>query len=183
MIETPKRRGRPSKGADAKRAPLNLRTSPGLRTKIEEAASLSGRPLTQEVEHRLELSFAQDEALGGAQTAAFVRMVGGALARIEWHAGHKWFEHETSWRAASDAIVDLLTSMRPPAANPYTEMPSDFEREAKRGLDHVVEQFMVQARLVAAQTLAEMSGRAVATEEAEGKRKKSCAVSGRGKGE
>lgn len=43
-----------------KKSPLNLRTTKELRTKIELAASRSGRSLVQEVEHRLELSFARD---------------------------------------------------------------------------------------------------------------------------
>ena len=43
-----------------KRAPLNMRTSPALRAKIEAAAAINYRSLTQEVEFRLERSFHED---------------------------------------------------------------------------------------------------------------------------
>jgi hypothetical protein len=44
-----------------KRYPLNMRTTKELRDKIEAAAILSGRSLSQEVEFRLERSFQQQE--------------------------------------------------------------------------------------------------------------------------
>lgn len=53
----------PSKAANriGRRAPLSLRTTEDLREKLEKAASVSGRSLTAELEHRLERSFT-DEA-------------------------------------------------------------------------------------------------------------------------
>ena len=56
--ETTKRRGRPRKPLEeAKRHPLNMRTTKQLREALERAAQESGRSLAQEVEFRIEQSF------------------------------------------------------------------------------------------------------------------------------
>src|SRR5262245_15284207 len=66
MIEKPagkerRPRGRPKLAAgEAKRAPLVIRTSKEVRTALEEAARLSGRSLTAEIEYRLAQSLAED---------------------------------------------------------------------------------------------------------------------------
>jgi hypothetical protein len=44
-----------------KRHPLNMRTTKALRERLENAARESGRSLVQEVEHRLELSFRDED--------------------------------------------------------------------------------------------------------------------------
>ena len=44
-----------------KKMPLNMRTTAALRAKINRAAGASGRSLVQEVEHRIERSFLEDE--------------------------------------------------------------------------------------------------------------------------
>ena len=47
---------------DAKRHPLNMRTTAEMREKLEAAAVASGRSLAQEVEYRLNASFADEGA-------------------------------------------------------------------------------------------------------------------------
>lgn len=65
-------RGRPREGSDLKCAPLNVRTSPVLRRRIDEARAKSGRSLAQEVESRLHLTFdlEDDERLRSIARAA-----------------------------------------------------------------------------------------------------------------
>lgn len=53
--------GRPRHGLSVKREPLNMRASPELRARIEEAALASGLSLSQEVERRLIASFDRDD--------------------------------------------------------------------------------------------------------------------------
>ena len=48
--------GRPRKGDTVKRAPLNMKTTPRLRDRMQRAADANGRALTQEVEARLDRS-------------------------------------------------------------------------------------------------------------------------------
>ncbi len=51
----------------SRRAPLNLRTTEELRTKLEEAAKKEGRNLTQEIERRIEQSFEWERAFEGLE--------------------------------------------------------------------------------------------------------------------
>jgi hypothetical protein len=50
-------------GGAGKRMPMNMRTTQGLRDRINKAAAKSGRSLVQEVEHRVEESFRRDKTL------------------------------------------------------------------------------------------------------------------------
>jgi hypothetical protein len=55
------RRGRPPLPVEAvKHTPLNMRTTPAIRERLEQAARRSGNSLAQEVAVRLELSFLVD---------------------------------------------------------------------------------------------------------------------------
>ena len=47
-------------GGTGKRVALNMKTTEDVRARLEEAAAASGRSLTAEVEHRLEMSFDED---------------------------------------------------------------------------------------------------------------------------
>jgi hypothetical protein len=55
-----------------------MRTTPQLRAKLEAAATSSGRSLVQEVEYRLEVSFAADGFIGG-RFATLQRMINLAI--------------------------------------------------------------------------------------------------------
>jgi hypothetical protein len=93
----PRRVGRPIKDPDpGERAPLSLRVRPMIKKKLEEAAELEGRSLSQEAEFRLEHTFDRQSLLGEVMRLAFGR---------EW--GHfllyhgillKKFNNETSER-------------------------------------------------------------------------------------
>lgn len=73
---------------EKKRAPLSLRTTTVLRDRLESAADMNGRSLTQEVEFRLERSLETDAlmtALVGDQSHAqnLVRAIATVLRRVE----------------------------------------------------------------------------------------------------
>ncbi len=100
--------GRPTEGAEAKRSPLNMRTSPELRAMIERAADMNGLSLTQEVERRLRTSFIFDENRGGAHIGALANMVCSAIQMIELRTGQRWmddFDTFTQVRAATERLL------------------------------------------------------------------------------
>lgn len=100
--------GRPTEGAEAKRSPLNMRTSPELRAMIERAADLNGLSLTQEVERRLRTSFIFDENRGGGHIGALANMVCSAIQMIELRTGQRWmddFDTFTQVRAATERLL------------------------------------------------------------------------------
>lgn len=57
----PKTRGRPLLGDEPKRHSVSFRITPALKRRLDEALSESGRSLAQELEHRLERSFRDDD--------------------------------------------------------------------------------------------------------------------------
>jgi hypothetical protein len=105
--------GRPPEGAETKLAPLNMRTTPELRARIEEAAAQSGRSLTQEVERRLLTTFLFDEVRGGPHIGAFVNMLASTIQMIENRTGTKWTEDTLAFEAVRAASARLLRWTRP----------------------------------------------------------------------
>jgi hypothetical protein len=92
-----------------KRFPLNMRTTEGVRKMLEESARVSGRSLAQEVEFRIERSYARRatiiEALGGIKHQNLVIALINVLSS-EWTAGR--FEEDLRLRdptVVDDAIL------------------------------------------------------------------------------
>ena len=111
--KTMARTGRPVEGKTSKLAPLNMRTSPELRAKIEEAADVNGRSLTQEVERRLMTSFIFDEVRGGPHIGAFANMLAATIQTIEQRLGAQWIDDIAAHAAVSAATSRLLDWNRP----------------------------------------------------------------------
>jgi hypothetical protein len=111
----------------AKRHPLNMRTTRETRERLEAAASANGRSLAQEVEARLERSFAQDQRLedvfGSADLFGLLRAVGTAMDAAGKSAGFMatrspegargWIDHPYAYDQAVQAAVRVLEALRP----------------------------------------------------------------------
>ena len=105
--------GRPREGAEAKRAPLNMRTSPIIRARLEREADRNYCSLTQEVERRLQMTFDFDDNRGGGHNQAFFTMAIGAIRMVEERTGKTWnADAETFW-AAKAAVERLMQAERP----------------------------------------------------------------------
>jgi uncharacterized protein (DUF1778 family) len=100
-----------------KRSPLNMKASPELRARIEEAAEETGLSLTQEVERRLLQSFAADDALGSRRTASVLRLIAALISNIEASSGMSWVDDYATWNAVRIAVQDVLKRARPVAPN------------------------------------------------------------------
>jgi hypothetical protein len=105
--------GRPSKGDKAKRAPLNMKTTPQLRDRMQRAADANGRALTQEVEARLDRSLDRDNQYGGQHVATFVDLLGMAIRVIEQKHGTRWIDDPGTFDAVEAASLRLLSWNRP----------------------------------------------------------------------
>ncbi|WP_294211386.1 hypothetical protein [uncultured Sphingomonas sp.] len=110
--------GRPAEGKAAKNAPLNMRTSPDLRAKIEAAADANGRSLTQEVERRLITSFIFDDSRGGPHIGAFANMVCAVIQNVELDTGVRWMDDFDTFARVRGAVERLL-EWRNPGMNGY----------------------------------------------------------------
>ena len=97
----------PGKG---KRVPLNMRTTRETREKLEKSAAGSGRSLAQEVEYRLERSFAQEPQSEIAYR--LIRLLGTAMSVVEQQTGKDITDYET-YVAVETAITGVLDSLKP----------------------------------------------------------------------
>jgi TraY domain-containing protein len=106
-----------------KRVPVMSRTTVEMRAKLEEAASQSGRSLGQEVEARLEKSFAQDElykVLFGdkAHSQNLARLTSKTLQIIESITGKRWVEDYETARQCQIAYKHIGCLMFGPDRKP-----------------------------------------------------------------
>ncbi len=97
----------PGKG---KRVPLNMRTTRETREKLEKSAAGSGRSLVQEVEYRLERSFAEEPQSEIAYR--LMRLLGTAMSMVEQQTGKDITDYET-YVAVETAITGVLKSLKP----------------------------------------------------------------------
>lgn len=99
--------------------PLNMRTTADIRGRLEQAAALSGRSLTQEVERRLEQSFDPKPTLEdqlkqryGAQAAGLLLLLGRELiARVSMAGGPRCDIH-TEWLDNPKAVASVALFLR-----------------------------------------------------------------------
>ena len=114
---------------EGKRTPLNMRTTRELRERLEREAADSGRSLAQEIEFRLERSFAEeksqaeisDEAVGGfytsfgkLETFLVARLLANAIHTIEAVTGKNWMDDPEAHRQTQEACKTILDAFRPP---------------------------------------------------------------------
>src|SRR5690242_17536028 len=78
------RRGRPPKPPEERRGPnLTFRTPGGLRARLAEAAAASGRAMSEEVVHRLEQSFLEQDIVEELQRTLRIERRDSVLFGIE----------------------------------------------------------------------------------------------------
>jgi len=119
-----RKRGRPTlPKAERKRGVLGFRARDELRQWLTDAAKLSGRSVSEEIEHRLEQSFETPDLIAGAFRAAFgetngdlMRAITTAIWLTERRTGKKWNEDEKTAshvREAIETVAHALLEMSP----------------------------------------------------------------------
>lgn len=116
---------------DGKRYAIGLRVSKAARERLEQAAAETGRSLSQEVEMRLEDSFRREQsaldALGFKYGDRFAevliaaadaglqagRLYGSEVARDRGDGIENWTTYPTAFKAAIDAMQEVLMALRP----------------------------------------------------------------------
>ena len=129
----PQKRGRPPKPkSEVKRAPLNMRTTPEARRKLEDAADKSGRSLAQEVEYRIERSFFYEDTLSlsgpDPKTSKFVRDSLDLKRITELTIGADTWEDYETWVAWKAAISILLDYYQPKKEKLYKDQHKHWEK-------------------------------------------------------
>lgn len=95
---------------DGKRHPLNMRTTKETREKLESAAAANGRSLAQEVEARLEASFAEERGFGGPEMRQLAYLMTSAfqVASQRDATDKNWVTNPYSYGAGVAGVLDAL---------------------------------------------------------------------------
>jgi Arc-like DNA binding domain len=90
-----KRIGRPPKSEeDRKGVNFTFRNRGQMRERLQEAAAASKRSISEEIEHRLEDSFRNEDIYGGPHLSAVFRLLASHKALAEAKAGESWTESD-----------------------------------------------------------------------------------------
>jgi len=119
---------KPPKRVD-RRKTTSTRITPELRVKIDGAAEQSERSLAQEIEFRLEQSFAKEKSqaefsdekvravyapFGKPETFLVARLLANAIHTIEAVTGKNWMDDPEAHRQTQEACKNILDAFRPP---------------------------------------------------------------------
>ncbi len=112
-----------------RRKTTSTRITPEARARLEEGATQSGRSLAQEIEARLNWSFAEekkqaeisDEAVRGfyasfgkLETFLVARLLANAIHTIEVVTGKNWMDDPEAHKQTQEACKTILEAFRPP---------------------------------------------------------------------
>ena len=93
---------------------LSTRITPGLRERLDRAAALSERSLSQEIERRLDRSFRDQDAVvdafGGTHNYAVMRVLGSAIGAAETIKGTTWVEDLDLFREIEAMVLKILAA-------------------------------------------------------------------------
>ena len=113
--KAPKKRGRPPKSpADGARPTFNFRLRQSLRDRLEAAALVADRSLSEEIERRVELSFRDPEIrsmfVGSNRTADLLSMIANILKVARTPDGSDWSEDDEMCNIVASAVSHLILS-------------------------------------------------------------------------
>lgn len=97
----------------AKRQMLTMRVTQEMKDRLGDIAERSGRSLSQEIEMRLDRTFAQDSALGGVEQARVVVAITQIMEVVSEEYGVSWLDRVDAWDTATNAIRFLLAVLEP----------------------------------------------------------------------
>ena len=117
----PRKPGPPPHGPfEEKRKTLTTRITQELRERLEGAAEKTGRSLSQEIELRLEHSFALDSEryalFGGMVLYRVMALLATVINLVEEQTGKKWTKDPRTYAEVKDAIQVFFERFRPEAA-------------------------------------------------------------------
>ena len=113
-----------------RRKTTSTRITPETRARLEEGVAQSGRSLAQEIEFRLEQSFAEEKSQSFIATVAargvydsfgrddiflVARLLANAIQMIEAVTGKIWMDDPETYKQTQVACLKILDAFRPPA--------------------------------------------------------------------
>jgi hypothetical protein len=116
-MEKDPKRGRPPKFAPGERTrgPLTIRLRDQVRQELETTAAAAGRSLSEEIEHRLELSFSRRDYLREKWGDDFFNLADAAaksLTHIEHFTGKSWVKDDRAGELLLKTLAELVRRYR-----------------------------------------------------------------------
>lgn len=113
---TTRRRGRPAKPlGDSARGPLTIRLRADVRADVERASVMYGRSLSEEIESRLEVSFALKQYFRheiGEDIFRIANAMALSLSYLEEYKGKGWIEDQETFEVFQSTVSNLLRNYR-----------------------------------------------------------------------
>jgi hypothetical protein len=112
MSEEPKRRGpKPKPPSEVRRNNFTFRIRDEMRGKLIAASEKSGRPMSEEAERRIEMTFLDEEMFGGVNTQRLGRLISAAIFIKEKFRKQPWDEWPR-FEVREDAIDAIEAEFR-----------------------------------------------------------------------
>ena len=103
--------GPPPRGPfEDKHSALSTRITKKTRKRLDHATAVSGRSLSQEIELRLEQSFRDEDAVGGAETSALLKLMAAGAIIVQQRTGKSWTEDWDTFVAVQQCWKKLLVA-------------------------------------------------------------------------
>lgn len=133
-------RGRPPKPeAEVKREQMSFRVTPARRDQLVAAAEATGRSIAQEVELRLEQSFAREKEAGSRSAAILSDFTRLSASAIEAQTGASWLEDPDTFLQVRRAVLSFMRTFQPSTPQ-WVQAAMDAQEElalAQKRLDAV----------------------------------------------
>lgn len=113
--EVRKRGGQPKPPEERKRNNLTFRARDELREQIRVSAEAAGRSVSEEIEHRLELSLARTEQIRfdlGEDVFRIARAMAASLTHIEDWSEKSWIEDDEAYQLFCSTTCELIRNYR-----------------------------------------------------------------------
>jgi hypothetical protein len=135
-MERERKKGRPPKFAagERTRGPLTVRLRDRVRSELEAAAAEAGRSLSEEIEHRIELSLARRDDLRnqwGRDVFAIAEAAGKALAAIEEFTGRDWVTDNRTYDLFIKTLNEIVSRYHGTKQLALVEEPLEAKNEAQ----------------------------------------------------
>lgn len=110
-----KRGGQPKPPEERKRNNLTFRARDELRDQIRKCAEASGRSVSEEIEHRLELSIAGNEQIRfelGEDIFRIAKAMAISLTQIEYWSEKNWTQDDDTFQLFQKTTAELIRNYR-----------------------------------------------------------------------
>jgi hypothetical protein len=135
-MERERKKGRPPKFAagERTRGPLTVRLRDRVRSELETAAADNGRSLSEEIEHRIEISLARRDDLQhqwGRYVFAIAEGAAKALKSIQGFTGKDWITDQRTYDLFAKTVNEIVSRVHGQAQMALVDDPLEAKNDVQ----------------------------------------------------